>query len=362
MNPQQLADSVIADENLSDANSSTEEVVTDGANDDTGADNTQDNDASDAGTSDDTNKSTDTDESDENKDASTEDGNKSEVLDTKGESSKTDEPAPKLDEPILEPEGKTATETVEEGRSILETLELTQDKVFNQDGTAKPFNEVIQPGPYLASQLEPVKVTDKDGKVHEFLLLSDVEKQFPDGFEAKNNIEQMKFERAILGNETKFDEAVKTYKNAEVAYTQETNAIIQANSDNARLRNEYNSMATQGLVPKVEGDPNDPKFLEQPAVKELDKILNWQTEKNKELASKGLGQINSLYVAKQLMDSEGVKIDKSKDKEAIINERKEVASLTNSSQPAGDKSKPNISSNIPMSRFADEIIAQEGLK
>lgn len=337
MNPQQLADEIIAEENIDNANIATEEP-------ETPADEPAD-------TPDDTKPDDDT-----------------PADDTPSDDKPADMPEdkPEVGEKPTAPEvpttpEKSPTETVEEAQTLLSTLDLTVDKVIDQEGNVKAFEEVVPAGAYLAAQLEPVKVTDKDGKVHEFLLLSDVEKAFPDGFEAKNNIEQMKFERAIVNNEEKFDKAVKTYENAKQQYTKETNDIVQARSDNDRIRSEYLSMAEQGLVPKVEGDPNDPKFLEQPAVKELNKLLEWQEAKNKELKTQGLGQINSLWVAKQLMDIEGKTVKTNKDKEDIIKERNEVASLTKSGTPTKDSPKQTIN-DVPMSRLADEIIAQEGLK
>ncbi len=267
----------------------------------------------------------------------------------------TPEPAPNVDE-------KSPTETVSEAQTLIQNLKLTDDKIFNQDGSVKPWAEVVPAGAYLAAQLQPVKVVDKEGKEHEFLLISDVEKAFPDGFEAKNNLEQLKFEKNIMANESKFDQAVDTYKQAEAQYTKETNAMVQQASDNERINKEYRAMADQGLVPKVEGDPNDPKFLEQAAVKELDKILGWMDAKNKENQAKGLGQIQSLYVAKQLMDIEGVKVTKDDKAKEIDKERKEVASLSASGTPGEDKPKQQSAPNVPMSTFAEQLIQAEGLR
>ena len=266
---------------------------------------------------------------------------------------------PVVEQPTLT--DRSPTETVQEAQTLIGNLNLTDDKIFNTDGTVKPFTEVVPAGAYFASQLNPVKVTDKDGKEHEFLLLSDVEKMFPNGFEAKNNIEQMKFERSILANETAFEAAVKTYEGAKAQYTQETNSIVQSRGENERIGKEYKAMADQGLVPKIDGDPNDPKFLESPAVKELNSILEFMDATNKDLSSKGLGQITSLYVAKQMMGMVQAKDDKNAAKDAIINQRNEVASLSATPAPSGDKPRQSYS-DTPLSRLADEIISSEGLK
>ncbi len=309
-------------------------------NDESGGDNAEaDKSTSDEATSadgSDEDKSTDTD----NKDGATD-------TDTKTQS------APQLE--------KSPTETVQEAQTFIQNLNLSEDKIFNKDGSVKEWEEVVPAGAFLGAQLTPVKVTDKDGKTHEFLLLADVEKLFPEGFEAKNNIEQMKFEKAIMSNEDKFDKAIETYKSAKEQYTKETSDIVQAQSDNQRINKEYRAMADQGLVPKVEGDPSDPKFLEQPAVKELNKILEWQEAKNKENSAKGLGQITSIYVAKQLMDIEGKASDKKGEADKIVKDRQEVASLSSSPAPAKESPK-KVDRNIPMSRLADEIIASEGLR
>jgi hypothetical protein len=265
---------------------------------------------------------------------------------------------PKNDEPA-QPE-KSSTERVNEARSFIEGLNLTSDKVFREDGTVRPWREVVPAGEFLAAQLEPVVVTDKDGKQHEFLLLSDVEKAFPEGFEAKNNIEQMKFERAILDNENTFKNAVRTYNDAESRYNQETAQISQSRASEQNLVNEYKAMAKQGLVPEV-GDPKDPKFSESDAVKEMDRILTWMEKVNQENAKNGLGQITSLYVAKQLMDTEAAKEAKQDQAKQIDKDRKEVASLS-PTPIGGEEKKPQPVNDIPMSRLADEIIASEGLR
>jgi hypothetical protein len=256
----------------------------------------------------------------------------------------------------------TPTETVQEAKTLMQNLNLSEDAIFNDKGEVKPFTEVVPVGAYLASQLTPVKVTDKDGKQHEFMLISDVERLFPNGFEAKNNLEQMRFQQAILANESTFNTAVKTYNEAQAQYTKETSDIVQSRGDNERLGKEYRAMAEAGLVPKVEGDPNDPKFLESTAVKEMNKILNYMETKNKELSSKGLGQINSLYVAKQLMDTEITTVKKEDVKANIISERKEVASLSSIPTNGTTPNKPQQRVSVPMSRLADDIIESEGLK
>lgn len=260
------------------------------------------------------------------------------------------------------PDTKSSTETVEEAKGLIENLNLSEDQIIDPQGNIKPWEELVPAGAYLASQLEPIKVTDKEGKTHEFLLLSDVERDFPNGFEAKNNIEQMKFEMAIRDNEAKFKEAVGTYNEAKTRYTQETSAMVQAQSDNARIAKEYRAMADQGLVPKIEGDPNDPKFLESAAVKELNKILNWMDETNKTNKEKGLGQISSIYIAKQLMAADANKTERGDKAKEIDKERKEVASLTSSPAPSTKDNKPKAAPDIPMARFAEQIIASEGLK
>lgn len=268
-------------------------------------------------------------------------------------------------EPVVEEpkapasDDRSPTETIAEAKTLIENLNLTEDKVFNDDGSVKPWRDVVPAGPYLASQLEPVTVTDKDGKTHEFMLLSDVEKAFPDGFEAKNNIEQMKFERQIMANETKFDAAVKTYQDAETRYTQEMTDLTTTRGEQTRIANEYKAMAEAGLVPKV-GDPSDPKFADSEAVKELNTILEWMDKTNAENKQKGLGEITSLYVAKQLMGIDSKKTETEDKKNQIINERQEVASL--SSSPAPETGKRPVARDIPMSRLADEIIASEGLR
>lgn len=260
----------------------------------------------------------------------------------------------------------TPTEEVEQAKTLIGNLNLTEDQIFDANNQPKPFEDVVPPGAYFSSQLNPVKVTDKDGREHEFLLISDVEKQFPNGFEAKNNIEQMKFEHGILANESKWETAVNNYNAAKTQYNQEVSEVGTSREHNAQLGEEYVAMANQGLVPKLEGDVSE----SNPAVKEMDRILDWMGTKNAELAQKGLGRIDSLWVAKQLMDTETPSqtpqnAPQTQDKQKTITEqRRSVASLSNVPTSGGDKGgdKRPPQADIPMARYAEQIIAEENLR
>lgn len=238
-------------------------------------------------------------------------------------------------------------------------VQFDQSKIFDEQGNARPFTEVVKVGEYLATQIQPVEVVGKDGKTYSFNTIHDVETQFPDGFEAKNNLEKLKFESAIVANDNKFNEAVSKLKEAEQEYSQYTSEVAESRKTNESLANEYRAMADQGLVPKV-GDPRDPKFGESEAVKEMNRILEWMDKTNAENAEKGLGKISSLYYAKQLMDLEGDKVEKENKKQDVINERQHVASLSSSPTPTDDKKPP--APDIPLSRLADDIIQSEGLR
>jgi len=362
MSLSQDVDAIIAEENIDNSQSATEEPQDQGdsqeANQDdqqVADDSQQDNNADD-NASDDQNQDDQQDKGD--------DANKPD--DANADDQQEDQkPEEKQVDPLVTPPSeppKTGDQVEQAANTMLQTLQLTDDKIFDAEGNVKPFNEVVKAGDFLASQVEPVKVTDKDGVEHEFFTLEDVKEKFPDGFEAKNNIEQMQFQSQIMENQRKFTDAVNVYKNAQEQYTKETTALVEARSENDRIGQEYKAMAEQGLVPKIEGDPNDPKFLESAAVKELNNILNWMDTKNKELRDKGLGQINSVYVAKQLMTQEATTVDKQDKSKQVIDERKEVASLsaTGSQAPADKGNK--VHSSVPLSRLADEIIASEGLK
>lgn len=238
-------------------------------------------------------------------------------------------------------------------------VQFDESKAFDEQGNVRPFTEAVNIGEYLSSQIKPVEVVGKDGKTYQFNTIKDVEEQFPEGFEAKNSIEKLRFESAIVANEAKFNSAVDRLHEAEQQYQEYTTSAIETRRSNEAIVSEYRAMAEQGLVPKV-GDPNDPNFGESPAVKELNAIMAWKDATNAENAKKGLGQITSLYVAKQLMDAEGSKVEKVDESKRIIQERNEVASL--SASPTPDTGKRPVQPDVPLSRLADEIIASEGLR
>lgn len=274
-----------------------------------------------------------------------------------------DKPADPPKDPV-EPEAPKEEEpsnvvTPKASPSNTAPVQFDESKMFDEQGNVRPFAEVVKVGEYLASQIQPVNVVGEDGKTYSFHTIKDVEEQFPDGFKAKNNMEKLRFESAIVANDNKFNDAVGKLREAEQEYQQYTTQAVETRKANESIASEYKAMADQGLVPKV-GDPNDPKFGESAAVKELNKIIEWRDATNAKNAEKGLGQIQSLYVAKQLMDAEGSKVEKEDKSKQIHQERVEVASL--SSSPSPDTGKKPPVQDIPMSRLADEIIASENLK
>lgn len=279
------------------------------------------------------------------------------------EEAEPEKPVEKKEEPAkTDPDAPSASKTVEEAKSFMSRLNEDGYKVFDDSGKPREFEEVVPAGKFLAAQLNPVKVTDKDGKSHEFLLISDLEKAFPDGFEAKNNVEQMKLERGLMSNENKFETAVGKYNDLKSAYEQEVTQVSSVQERNTSIGNEYRAMADAGLVPKAEGDLKDP---ENPAIKELDGLLAWMDKTNAANREKGLGEITSLWVAKQLMDKEETpKADPKEDKKKeIIEERKKVASLTTTHTPSkgGEVPAGRRYSTNP-SQLAAQIIEEEGLK
>lgn len=277
-----------------------------------------------------------------------------------------EQPAEKQEDKREEPakpetDTNSASKQVEEAKSFMAELNEKGYEVYDKDGKVRDFEKVVPPGKYLAAQLNPVKVTDKDGKTHEFLLISDLEKAFPDGFDAKNNVEQMKLERGLMSNENKFEQAVGKYNELKSTYEQEVGQVASIQERNQSIAGEYNAMAEAGIVPKAEGDLKDPN---NPAVKELDSILAWMDKTNAENQKKGLGQITSIWVAKQLMGQESPKTEPNEDKKKeITEERKKVASLTATTTPSksGESTGQRRYSSNPH-QLASQIIEEEGLK
>jgi hypothetical protein len=279
------------------------------------------------------------------------------------EEAEPEKPAEKKEEPAKPVEtGPSASDKVDEAKSFMSELNSKGYQVHDDKGNIRDFEEVVPAGKYLAAQLNPIKVTDKEGKAHEFLLISDLEKAFPDGFEAKNNIEQMKLERGLMSNENKFEQAVEKYNGLKSTYEQEVGQVASVQERNTNYGNEYRAMAEAGLVPKAEGDLKD---ANNPAIKELGSILAWMNTKNEENKAKGLGEITSLWVAKQLMGTETpeVKVDpKEEKKKEIVDQRKKVASLTTTHTPSkgDDTVRRQYSSNA--NQLASQIIEEYGLK
>lgn len=352
----QYIDEIIAEEGLDkpqDEAESTESLDTSDSED------TQDQ-AQDTQTDDTTDDSADSDDTNDT-DKSEDDEQKEESEDSK-ETDDTEEKVEKLDTKEVE-ENNSAVDRIEQSKSYVDHLEQNGYQPYDDKGNLRTFKEVLPPGTFLLSKMEPVKVQDKDGKSHEFVLLSDLEKAFPDGFDAKNNIEQMKLQNGLAYNETQFRTGIKEYDQAKAAYEQETTKITQQAQSQESIASEYRAMAKEGLVPEV-GDPKDPNFNKSDAVKELNGILAWMETKNKELSAKGLGTITSLYVAKQLMGTDTKVDDKKTKAKEIDQQRKQTASLSRSGggkdREAPKKSQPNSNSLSPHN-FVEQIIAEEGL-
>lgn len=300
-------------------------------------------------------------DAEKSEDESKSDDEESEDKDAEDESDK--EESEDESEDSEDEEESNLEEQVEKAKSIISELQDNGADVFDKDGNPKKFEDVVPAGPYFLSVLNPVKVVDKSGKTHEFLLLTDVEKKFPDGFEAKSNIEQMKFEKAIMANESKFEDAIGRYNEAKAVYQEEVTDRQQESKANQSIADEYKAMAKSGMVPKV-GDPDDPDFKDSEAVKTLDTLLTWMDTKNAELKKQGLGQITSLYVAKQLMDIDENKDEKQKNKQEIDKQRKDTARLNKSPDNGtkDDSKSKKIPSSQPMSTYIEQLLAEEDIK
>lgn len=367
MNTDQLVDSIIEEEKL-DAPQGAEDNQDEGAKSDS-ADSQEDKKGSADEEEQDPGEKTEGDQRDQEvKEDSSEDDKADDAGDTEVKRTDEQEDDSASSKDKEKESEKTASDIVEESKSLIGRLTANGLKTFDDNGNVRPFDEVLPAGPYYASQLSPVKVIDKEGKTHEFLLIMDVEKAFPDGFEAKNNIEQMKFERGIMANENKFDAAVANYNEAKQIYEQEVGQIEQTQTVQSNYAKEYRAMAKDGLVPNV-GDPpkdkNDQQFVidNKAAIDELNSIISWMESKNAELTKKGLGTISSLYVAKQLMDKDSG-VDKKQEKaKEIDKERKSVASLSRTPQSGGSEKETKKKAPVPsnMAHFAEQLISEEGL-
>lgn len=294
-----------------------------------------------------------TEEEADNKESTTEEESADSATETKEEDTQESDDAPSED----------LDKAVEESKGYVDQLQKNGYEPYDDKGNLKPFEQILPAGKYLLSKMEAVKVQDKDGKTHEFLTMRDLEEKFPDGFEAKNSTEQMKLQNGIAYNDIQFKTGVKEYNQAKSIYEQETTTLTQQAQSQESIASEYKAMAKQGLVPEV-GDPKDPSFKDSDAVKELNKLLGYMDKKNAELQKQGLGQISSLYVAKQLMDNEKTTTQKKDTAKEIDKQRKETASLSRSGsgkdKEAPKKSKP-LSSSLSQSNYIEQILVEEGL-
>lgn len=212
---------------------------------------------------------------------------------------------------------------------------------------------------YVVDNLPTLAVrgkTSADGPVRTFQIKA--AGQLPEEFEFASKREELLFNQSIVGQEVRARELQSEFKQRE----QNKAATDFAEKENKDIRAGIGSLQREGKLDRFKYEPDDPKFADDPPVKEAQEAIDYMNKRNAQYldaANKGgvLYHLSFQDAYTQLQASKGSTGSSAQDKED--KERKGVARATAGSAgaPSTGLSKPRAARS--MQELMDRIEASE---
>lgn len=255
--------------------------------------------------------------------------------------------------------GEVKTESGEDG--------YLADEGDNDGAKSEPVEVGATPVPtglspdlqYVVDNLPTLAVRGKttpDGPVRTFQVKA--AGQLPEEFEFASRQEERLFNQSIAGQELRARELQTEFKQRE----QNKAATDFAEKENKDIRAGIGALQREGKLDKFKFQPDDPKFTDDPAVKQAQEAIDYMNKRNAEYldaANKGgvLYHLSFQDAYTQLQASKGTSSPTAQSKED--KERKEVSRATagSSGAPSTGLSKPRAARS--MQELMDRIEASE---
>lgn len=150
------------------------------------------------------------------------------------------------------------------------------------DKTGKEPSNLSPDLQYVVDNLPTLSTRGKDGKVYQVKAAG----QLPDDFEFATKKDELLFNQALAGQELKAQQLQAQYNQNQ----QNQAANDFSEKENKDIRRDIGALQREGKLGKFQYAPDDPKFNDDPAVKDAQKVIDFMNEANAkylEAANKG---------------------------------------------------------------------------
>lgn len=182
---------------------------------------------------------------------------------------KKEEPA--KEEPKEEPE---KTEEVEEVPEEVELEDLEEEKSY------EPLPDWQK---YILDNLPDIQVMGHQGEEGKDKVFTVKRlEELPDDFEFASKRAELAFNAAVAAQEVNARDLLAKYRSEEAQRAQADFEALEAND----IQNDVKSLQKAGILPKFKYEVNDPRFNDDPAVQESNKIYNFYKKINDDYFNK----------------------------------------------------------------------------
>ena len=164
----------------------------------------------------------------------------------------------------------------------------------NEDGTVDPFV-------YAYEAIPEIQVMGRigNGKIETYTIK--IADDLPDNFRYANAKEQAKTNEALAANTGLAQRAIAEAQQ----FNTERKAAISARETAVARKTELDSLQESGRLPKITVKPDDPKFMDDPAVQRNQAVLDFMKSENEKFKESGIGQeITSVALALTLLEAQ----------------------------------------------------------
>jgi hypothetical protein len=150
------------------------------------------------------------------------------------------------------------------------------------DKTGKEPSSLSPDLQYVVDNLPTLQTRGKDGKTYQVKAAG----QLPDDFEFATKKDELLFNQALAGQELKAQQLQAQYNQNQ----QNQAANDFSEKENKDIRRDIGALQREGKLGKFQYAPDDPKFNDDPAVKDAQKVIDFMNEANAkylEAANKG---------------------------------------------------------------------------
>lgn len=166
--------------------------------------------------------------------------------------------------------------TDKEGKEIPEEVELEE---IPEETKLEPLPEWQK---YIIDKLPNIQVAGHQGEAADKVFTVKRLEDLPDDFEFATKRAELAFNAALAAQEVNARDLLQQYRNEEQKRSQRDFEALEA----VDIQNDVTSLQKAGILPKFKYPVNDPRFNDDPAVQESNKIYDFYAKINQDYFNK----------------------------------------------------------------------------